>query len=296
MALEISRLQMVKRQEDGTVVAQCPACAEEGGDRAGVHLIVFPDDAFACVVHPGDGAHRRVVYALAGAKNSKASLPGNAGGGVRARLSRDENFKRHFRAAMPSILRNSWDRPEMSAGSPVAPPTDAKEGARALLTLFPAGDVVWVGDHKDSGQPRHAAHFRPAAEWIGRRFCPAGPRICPAAFRPGGFSRCQAAVEARRFLVVESDCLSYGEQGAIFRWLRGHLRLRAVVDTAGRSLHGWFDAPGPGLLREIKMAFECIWDGRAMDPALFNPAQPCRLPGWPRSDSGAVPRLIYFDP
>ena len=68
---------------------------------------------------------------------------------------------------------------------------------------------------------------------------------CGAAFKPGTYSRSNANCDGTRFLAVESDALARDEVGAVFAYLnrRLHFNLQAVVDTAGKSLHGWFDAP-----------------------------------------------------
>jgi len=165
--------------------------------------------------------------------------------------------------------------------------------ALAVVRLFRPRDVVWMGSHYDSGKEKHAQNFRTAAAWIQAGRIP-GPRICPAAFVPGVKVRARRTVRVRRFLVFEADELTKPEQGAVLRWLKDlcRLRLRAVVDTAGRSLHGWFDAPPESeieRLRALAVRF-------GTDPALFNPAQPCRLPGWPREDTGAMPSLLYLCP
>ena len=67
MSLEVSRLQNVHDAGDG-VQARCPACAEAGLDRKGVHLRVYKDGRFGCVVHAGaDGVeHRKRIFALVG--------------------------------------------------------------------------------------------------------------------------------------------------------------------------------------------------------------------------------------
>jgi hypothetical protein len=46
-------------------------------------------------------------------------------------------------------------------------------------------------------------------------------------------------------MVVESDTLARNEVGAIFAYLRRrlHYDLHCIIDTAGKSLHGWFEAP-----------------------------------------------------
>jgi 5S rRNA maturation endonuclease (ribonuclease M5) len=42
----------------------CPACRENGSDKSGNHLSVFPSRKFACAVHPGDKAHNRRIVEL----------------------------------------------------------------------------------------------------------------------------------------------------------------------------------------------------------------------------------------
>lgn len=71
MSLDLSKLQNVVRLPDGRTRARCPACAEAGGDRAGVHLMVFEDGRFGCAAHMGDRAHRVKIYRLAGEGDTK---------------------------------------------------------------------------------------------------------------------------------------------------------------------------------------------------------------------------------
>jgi len=42
----------------------CPACRENGSDKSGEHLAVFPSGKFACAVHPRDKAHNRRIIEL----------------------------------------------------------------------------------------------------------------------------------------------------------------------------------------------------------------------------------------
>jgi hypothetical protein len=53
---------------NGKTVARCPACAEDGHDKAGDHLVIDAAGRFGCVKYPGaeGGDHRRRVFALAG--------------------------------------------------------------------------------------------------------------------------------------------------------------------------------------------------------------------------------------
>jgi len=288
MPLDLARLQKVKPTSDGGAIARCPACAQADGDSHGQHLRVFPDGAFACAAHPGDRDHRRLVWQLAGDREASGPFRGR----IRFERSRDDAWTRAGRLTRARILARPWSPPEIAKASPEPIPSDPWAQALALVKLFRPRDVVWIGEERDSGHWRHARHFRRAADWLAAGAL-AGPRICPSSFRPGVISRAQRTVAARRFLVVESDELPHDLQGAIFQYLiECGLRLRAVVDTAGRSLHGWFDSPPPGGLARLKSFLPEV----GADPALFNPAQPCRLPGWPRADTQLIPTLIYLAP
>ena len=64
--ISVEKLQNVCRLRDGTLIARCPACAEQGHDSKGEHLILYADGKFGCVANPGDKPHRQRVWALAG--------------------------------------------------------------------------------------------------------------------------------------------------------------------------------------------------------------------------------------
>jgi hypothetical protein len=65
--LSLNRLENV-HSVNGKTVARCPACAEDGHDKAGDHLVIDAAGRFGCVKYPGaeGGDHRRRVFALAG--------------------------------------------------------------------------------------------------------------------------------------------------------------------------------------------------------------------------------------
>ena len=161
---------------------------------------------------------------------------------------------------------------------------------RAWLRLWPAHCHVWIGHVYSSGRPEHRTHFRPIADWyqIGPVM---GNYTCGSAFKPGSHSRSNANCDGTRFLVVESDTLAKDEVGAVFAYLNLRLRfnLHAVIDTAGKSLHGWFDAPrDPRIEERLKVtltAFGC-------DPRLFTYSQAVRVPGAYRD--GKLQRLVWL--
>lgn len=75
MALDISKLEMVRYLPDGRIRARCPACAQGGGDRKGQHLSILPDGPYCCAAHQGDREHSRIIYTLAGVRDERRSLP-----------------------------------------------------------------------------------------------------------------------------------------------------------------------------------------------------------------------------
>lgn len=191
------------------------------------------------------------------------------------------------------ILRDFGTPPEQwPLRSPT--PVDAVSGQwRQQLSLFRPEDVIWIGHEvweTDGESDRFADRFRPAEQWLSLPGPGApGKFISPATYKPGSFSRCNENVLARPFLVVESDHLDKTQVGAVFAWMTQFLRLRAVVDTAGKSLHGWFNYPDPETLQELRI----ILPELKCDPALFRASQPCRLAGALRDRK--YQRLLYID-
>jgi hypothetical protein len=167
---------------------------------------------------------------------------------------------------------------------------DPEDQFRTWLRLWPAHCHVWIGEVYSSGRPEHRTHFRPIADWyqIGPVM---GNYTCGSSFKPGSFSRCNANLNGQRFLVVESDTLTKDEVGAVFAYLRRrlHYRLHCIIDTAGKSLHAWFDAPRTKLLENrLKaglVAFGC-------DPQVFTYSQAVRVPGAWRE--GKLQRLVWL--
>mgnify|MGYP006992427266 CR=1 FL=1 len=88
-----------------------------------------------------------------------------------------------------------------------------------------------------------------------------GNYTCGSSFKPGSYRRSNENLNGQRFLVVESDSLSKDEVGAVFAYLHRRLRYRlhCIIDTAGKSLHGWFDAPRNKMLEtRLKAGLEAF--------------------------------------
>ncbi len=184
-----------------------------------------------------------------------------------------------------------WPFAQILSDSPLlVAERDPDDQFRTWLRLWPANSTVWIGDVYSSGRPEHATHFRPLSEWY--QIGPAmGNYTCGAAFKPGSFRRSNENIQGQRFLVVESDSLQKDEIGAVFAYLNNRLRynLHAIIDTAGKSLHGWFDCPRDKVMEDRLKAALTVF---GCDPKLFTYSQPVRVPGAWRN--GKLQRLVWL--
>ncbi len=203
------------------------------------------------------------------------------------------DLRRRAKANREAILGAAVvDLDSLRASSPIPLPDDPFAEFRLFVgTLFHPDDIIWCGDKYDSGKPKHRRNFKPAREWLSLSRV-IGPLTVPSTFKAGSESRSRANVVARRYLVVESDSLTKPQTLALFWWCRRYLKMRAIVDTGGKSLHGWFDVRGVSsrVIEELAM----ILPELGADPALFRDAQPCRLPGWQRTP-GRFQRLLFLE-
>jgi len=192
-------------------------------------------------------------------------------------------------ACMPMLLKqNAWTTEQARTESPIPIPENPLEHWSLSLNLFEADEIIWVGNTFDSGEARHAQHFQTTTAWRQLPHAPY-PFTCPSIFKAGAYSRSNESVLAHKFLVVESDTLPKADMCSVFRWLNNSIKLRAIVDTAGRSLHGWFECPDQKFLDELKI----ILPAMGCDPALFKPSQPCRMAGAWREKK--IQSLVWFD-
>jgi len=175
--------------------------------------------------------------------------------------------------SLPQVLNKCrWTYDEMLRESPIDVTTGCENHWKLLLEKVPITDVVWIGALRDSGSPACAANFKTVGDWLKYGRAP-GQFTCPVNFKNTSAARSNENVVNRRFLVVESDVLKKDEVGAVFRWMmKCGLKLMAVVDTAGKSLHGWFEFSScETALDELKLilpAFGAELTGLGHDAAL----------------------------
>lgn len=116
--------------------------------------------------------------------------------------------------------------------------------------------------------------------------------------------RCDAAVCAFRYCVAEMDGTPRAEQARL--WVSiirgGLLPVAAVIDSGGKSLHGWLRvdcldvAAWNRIVRgELYGPGGCL-SGLGFDRACANPSRLSRMPGAWRADKAAWQRLLYLNP
>ncbi len=302
------------RHRAGKLVARCPACAEGQQDRSAEHLVIFPSGKFACAAHPGDGEHRRRIFALAGVRSDAPYNPAEVRdrrqlfAREQARARQREALRQQADTSLRSILhRHSWEPVEVWEDSPQRPddPLVLSDPRHFLATLYPPEALLWTGEVHHSGTA-HAAHWRTRAEWQASVDAEIGPMVSPALWRPGTVSRTMDAVAGAPYTVLDFD----GFRGikpvtpaekhahvrdslALIRWLREAMEweLTAILHTGGKSLHAWFRTPGPEVLESLRGTAREL----GIDPGLIGrPEHPCRLPGQRHAGTGGWSQVCWL--
>jgi hypothetical protein len=64
--LDVGKLENILPNGDGSLQAACPMCRQEGSDKTGNHLRVYPSRAFHCAKYKNDKYHNRGILMIAG--------------------------------------------------------------------------------------------------------------------------------------------------------------------------------------------------------------------------------------
>ena len=97
----------------------------------------------------------------------------------------------------------------------------------------------------------------------------------------------------RRFLVLEFDGIDRDTQAAVLLHLAERAPLAMVVDSGGKSLHGWFFVAGKN--DEQLRPFFRMACGLGADPATWLRSQFVRMPDG-RRDNGNRQHVLFFNP
>ena len=101
------------------------------------------------------------------------------------------------------------------------------------------------------------------------------------------------ATGPRRFFVIEGDGTSKDQQAAVLLQLAGRAPLTIVVDSGGKSLHGWFFVDG--MTDDQLVPFFCRACTLGADSKLWTRSQFVRMPGGLR-ENGNRQHILFFNP
>lgn len=217
-----------------------------------------------------------------------------------------DSIARQRDSILSPYLSTNWHADLWDSSEIIIPPSHDEQARLMLRHLFEPKEILWMGNEFDSGQPHHAENFRTRDAWLEAVQLP--PRIAAGAFRTGSYSRSAASLTSSPFIIIESDDLigrkpitpeereeNRARCAALIAFMVDGFRLtlRAVIDTAGKSLHGWFDRPSDAALEALAGIAEAL----AIDPQVIARAHgPLRLPGCIHSTTGQPARLCYLNP
>jgi len=309
---DLSRLKKVKTV-GGKIISQCPACEELGADKKGNHLVVFPSEAYHCIINESKEHLSRVSH-LAGWDNEREFTDEEKRAYAKNKAEQERKEREAAKINRAIEVKKQRIRDAVEAGDVLAPyrredwrarlfslsPISLSGNGHALLfvqQLFNERGLIWMGDVFTTGKPEHEANFRTAKEWGSYRWKEnkLPPRIAAGIFKAGSFSRGRANVIGSPYLVIENDEITKSESYALARFLCHGLRLklRAIIDTGNKSLHMWFDSPPEKrrqALRPILESFKC-------DMGLFDRADnsPLRVPGTIHDKTQTPAELLWLN-
>ncbi len=189
---------------------------------------------------------------------------------------------------------------------------EPKDDSTLLLsTFFDEKEYVFIGERYQSGIIGDT--IRTVGEWIthfenGGKTAPhiiVNPLTglpAPKENGDGETYRGNNNISAYRYCLVEFDNLSREEQ--IKFWTVIKLPIVSLIDSGGKSIHGWLDAQKLAEVR-TKKQWQTEIEGRlydrilaplGVDTACANSARLSRLPGHFREEKGKYQRLLWIAP
>lgn len=167
-----------------------------------------------------------------------------------------------------------------------------------LSTLFSRDEFVCVGTTKER------AFTNPLHEILDCDRVDSMPLVVPNPMRghegraKGGHAspRCNDNVARRRFLVVEFDrpeLVRVKQASLLVHLAESVAPLALVVDSGGKSLHGWFDCRGASSGQMESFMRHAVRLGA--DPATWTPCQFVRMPAGVR-ENGARQPVLFLNP
>lgn len=161
----------------------------------------------------------------------------------------------------------------------------------ALKALFPGDPWLCVGNKYDF-HTLHLSEFVTVAYTL-EQIVPSPMTAKNGKTQEGKVSEhTLEATGPRRFLVIEGDGTSKEHQAAVLIHLASVAPLTMVVDSGGKSLHGWFFVAGKSDAQLTPFFIRACTLGA--DPALWTRSQFVRMPDGTR-DNGNRQAVLYYN-
>lgn len=211
------------------------------------------------------------------------------------------------------LIEQGWgaDEADLWEASPIRLGWPTEQDAVAILHyLYSDDDWVFMGDLYDAGT--RDVTIRRVKDWkmhLNGHSPP--PHIIPNALNglpsqkktgDGQTCRGDSNVASFRFCIVEHDDLTREEQCAF--WAAVDLPISVLIDTAGKSIHGWLDCRRLASISNLEewdhhiknRLYKQVLIPLGVDPACCNPGRLSRLPGHYRGEKGRLQRILYLSP
>jgi hypothetical protein len=236
----------------GKWAGPCPACRAEGGDSEGRNMVVFEGGAFGCIRHPGEEGkeHRQKMISLCPELRGKPRrfrapvLEDKAA--AAAAVIKAENLQVLWDTICKRLACEPGDLP---GSAPI--PKEPFGQFHAWCSLWGEGETAWVGERYDSQEAFTLHKFEPARAGEPERLWKMveAERLDHASgliWKPDATNRKATSVAGRRLIVVEHDDATVAETVGLIRYAADVLGwpLRMILSTAGKGIHGLFDAAG----------------------------------------------------
>jgi hypothetical protein len=210
-----------------------------------------------------------------------------AGGGVGGVWKRWPERQNH---AVASIVGNATGALDALRSASV--PFPQRLGSASIIDgLFRPDDLICMAKDLSHAETEPREYFRGREEEY-QFIVPNAMSARTGLTDEGRLSkRCNANTGPVMYQVIEFDTGTLDEQAKLLMHLAKFARLRLVVFSGGKSLHGWYDVRP--FAREEIQRFRRFAASLGADRAMFTPCQPCRTPN-ARRDTGVTQEVMFF--
>lgn len=203
--------------------------------------------------------------------------------------------------------RNIFDEADLWEASPVRidwPHED--DTVNFLSAMFEPSDMIFIGEREALGIV--GQNIRSVSDWIDYFrsggmtapfiiINPLNGRPGPKKTRDGDTYRGDNNIQKFRYCLVEFDDLDRKEQ--IRFWAAAKLPKAALIDSGGKSIHGWIRLSNINSLndwqKEVRQGlYEQCLIPLGVDPACSNPARLSRLPGHMRTETKRIQKILWL--